>query len=67
MENASKLYKIKYSDFYNDNDNLIISDTVRERTGIMLSELQIFSIRGACTVPVAKVKYKKRRMRDRKA
>jgi hypothetical protein len=57
-QNAIKLYKLKYSNFYTKDDTLIDMDTVCEVTGINFSVLQIYTIRGACSA--AKIKYKKR-------
>jgi hypothetical protein len=56
--NAAKLYQLKYSNFYMRDDTLVDTDTVRELTGINFSILQIYNIRGACSV--ARIKYKKR-------
>jgi hypothetical protein len=47
---ATKLYRIKYSDFYDRDDILIEAETIRETTGIDFTLLQIFAIRGACSV-----------------
>jgi hypothetical protein len=57
-QHATKLYRLKYSDFYDRDDNLIEVEIIRETTGINFSALQIFAIRGACSV--ARIKYKKR-------
>jgi hypothetical protein len=57
-QNAVKLYKLKYSDFYARDDSLIDIDTVREATGINFTVLHVYTIRGACSA--AKIKYKKR-------
>jgi hypothetical protein len=57
-ENAARLYQLKYSHFYTRDDTLVDTDTVRELTGINFSILQIYNIRGACSV--ARIKYKKR-------
>jgi hypothetical protein len=56
--NATKLYKLKYCDFYAGDDSLIDTDTVREVTGINFTILQIYTLRGACST--AKIKYRKR-------
>jgi hypothetical protein len=57
-QHATKLYRLKYSDFYDRDDNLIEVEIIRETTGINFTVLQIFAIRGACSV--ARIKYKKR-------
>jgi hypothetical protein len=57
-QHATKLYRLKYSDFYDRDDILIEAETIRETTGIDFTLLQIFAIRGACLV--ARIKYKKK-------
>jgi hypothetical protein len=59
-QNAARLYKLRYNDFYDNEDKLIPVDTINENTGLQLSLLHIFRIRGACTV--AKTKFKKKRV-----
>ncbi len=59
-QNAARLYKLIYNDFYDDEDNLIPVDIINENMGLHLSLLHIFRIRGACTV--AKTKFKKKRV-----
>jgi hypothetical protein len=56
--NVHKLYNVKYNNFYDNQDNLIGINEVRETTGIMLTELQVFRFRGVCTT--AKTRYKQK-------
>jgi hypothetical protein len=63
-ENSYKLYKLKYSNFYNNQGNLIGIDEIRETTGIRLTELQIYRCRGVCTT--AKIRYKKKTTEQQK-
>jgi hypothetical protein len=56
--NAYKLYNVKYSNFYDIQDNLINLNEVRETTGLMLTEVQVFRFRGICTT--AKTKFKQK-------
>jgi hypothetical protein len=57
-ENSYNLYKLKYSNFYDDQGNIIGIDEVRDTTGVMLTELQVYRCRGVCTT--AKIRYKKK-------
>jgi hypothetical protein len=59
--NAEKLFRLKYSDFYNPDGVLIDNVSIREATGINFTELQIFQIRGICLT--AKTRYKKNNAR----
>jgi hypothetical protein len=56
--NANLLYKLKYSNIYNDEGHPLARDQIRENTGLELTVLQYFEIRNACNV--AKIKYQKR-------
>ncbi len=56
--NAYALYKLKYCNFYDEHDNMIPEDIIRITTGINFTDLQIFMLRGACSV--ARVKYRKK-------
>jgi hypothetical protein len=49
-ENSAKLYKLRYSNFYNNQGNIIESDEIREITGLLLTELQIYMCRGKCKI-----------------
>jgi hypothetical protein len=64
VENSFKLYKLKYSNFYNNQGHIIGSDVVREATGLMLTELQIYMCRGVCTT--ANVRYRKKKLDQQK-
>jgi hypothetical protein len=46
--NAHKLYKLKYSNFYTENNTLVPANEVLDSTSIQFSELIIQTIRGAC-------------------
>jgi hypothetical protein len=63
-ENSYNLYKLKYSNFYDNQGNIIGIDEIRETTGVMLTELQIFRCRGVCTT--AKIRYKKKAIEQQK-
>jgi hypothetical protein len=63
-ENSYNLYKLKYSNFYDNQGNIIEIGEVRETTGLMLTELQIFRCRGVCTT--AKIRYKKKVIEQQK-
>jgi hypothetical protein len=56
--NASKLYKLKYCNLYAENGTVIQSDQVREITGLNLTEVQLFQLRGMCIT--ARTRYKKK-------
>ncbi len=58
-QHAARLYRLRYNDFYDDEDNLIPVDIINLNTGLNLSLLHIFRFRGACAV--AKTKFKKKR------
>jgi hypothetical protein len=58
-ENATRLYRMKYCNFYDNNDNLFTIEEVRANTMINFSVQQIVMMRGVCSV--AKIKYKKKR------
>jgi hypothetical protein len=58
-ENSFKLYKLRYSNFYNNQGNIIGFDEVRETTGLLLTELQICRCRGVCST--ANVRYRKKK------
>jgi hypothetical protein len=58
LNNSYKLYKVKYNNFYDNQDNIVSIEEVRESTGLHLTELQIFRFRGVCTT--AKLRYKKK-------
>jgi hypothetical protein len=58
IENASKLYKLKYNDFYTDEGELITREQIRESIGLELTVLQYFEMRNACNI--AKIKYQKK-------
>jgi hypothetical protein len=60
---ASKLYCLKYSDFYTEQDALIPADTVINSTDIPLTVLMIQTLRGVCSV--AKLKYSKKELDER--
>ncbi len=60
---ASKLYSLKYSDFYTENDAMIPAATIVESTGIPLTVLMIQTLWGVCTV--AKTKYSKKELEQR--
>jgi hypothetical protein len=60
---ASNLYKLRYSDFYTDNDVIIPAETVVANTGVPLTVMMIQTLRGVCTV--AKRKYSKRELDQR--
>jgi hypothetical protein len=55
--NAAKLFRLKYGDFYTDDGDVIDNDAVREATGINFTVLQLFRIRKVCVT--AKTHYKK--------
>jgi hypothetical protein len=59
-ENSSKLYKLRYDNFYDNHGNLIGLNEIRESTGLALSELQIYRCRGICST--AKIKYCKKEL-----
>jgi hypothetical protein len=42
IANASKLYKLKYSNFYTEEGELITREQIREATGLELTVLQYF-------------------------
>jgi hypothetical protein len=63
-ENSAKLYKLRYSNFYNNQGNIIESDEIREITGLLLTELQIYMCRGICTT--ANVRYRKKKLEQQK-
>jgi hypothetical protein len=56
--NASKLYKLKYNNFYSRDGEPLIMEQVRNVTGLELTVLQYFEIRNACNI--AKIKYQKK-------
>ncbi len=56
--NASKLYKLKSSNFYTQEGEPITLEQVRNVTGLELTVLQYFEIRNACNI--AKIKYQKK-------
>jgi hypothetical protein len=60
---ASKLYCLRYSDLYMEDDVMIPADTVINNTGIPLTVLMIQTLRGVCNV--AKIKYSKRELGER--
>jgi hypothetical protein len=62
--NASKLYNLKYSNLYAEDGTVIQSDVVREITGLNLTEVQLFRLRGICIT--ARTRLKKRRNRTTK-
>jgi hypothetical protein len=62
-QNASKLYRLGYSDIYDLNVAPLPGDQISENTGLQLSMLQIFRLRSACMV--AKTKYKKKGKKNR--
>jgi hypothetical protein len=64
FENSCNLYKLKYSNFYDNQGNIIDIEEVRETMGVMLTELQIFRCRGVCTT--AKIRYKKKAIEQQK-
>ncbi len=55
--NAAKLFRLKYCDFYTDDGDVIDNDAVREITGINFTVLKLFRIRNVCVT--AKTRYKK--------
>jgi hypothetical protein len=57
-ENSNKLNKLRYSNFYDNQGNLIGFNEIRESTGLLLTELQIYICRGICST--AKIKYNKK-------
>jgi hypothetical protein len=63
--NAYKLYNIKYSNFYDAHDNVININEILETTGLMLTELQIFRFRGACST--AKTRFKQKEVDSQKS
>jgi hypothetical protein len=56
--NASKLCKLKYSNFYTEEGVQITREQIRESTGLELTVLQYFEMRNACNI--AKIKYQKK-------
>jgi hypothetical protein len=58
--NASKLYKLKYSNFYTEGGDLITKEQIRDTTGLELTVLQYFEMRNACNI--AKIKYQKKEL-----
>jgi hypothetical protein len=60
---ASKLYCLRYSDFYTEHDVMIPAGTVINNTGVPLTVLMIQTLRGVCNV--AKVKYSKKELDER--
>ncbi len=60
IENSSKLYKLKYDNFYDNQGNLIGLNEIRESTGLPLTELHIYRCRGICST--AKIKYSKKEL-----
>jgi hypothetical protein len=56
--NANKLYTLKYSSFYDEQGTMIQFEVVRENTGLDLTELQLFRLRGICMT--AKTRFKKK-------
>ncbi len=63
-QNAARLYRLRYNDFYDHNDTLIPEELIYESTGLQLSMLHIFRIRGACMV--AKTKFNKKEVKNKK-
>jgi hypothetical protein len=59
-ENSYKLYKLRYSNFYSNQGNLIGFNEIRENTGLLLTELQIYRCRGGCST--AKIRYSKKKL-----
>jgi hypothetical protein len=60
IENSSKLYKLRYNNFYDNQGNIIGFNEIRESTGLLLTELQIYRCRGICST--AKIKYSKKKI-----
>jgi hypothetical protein len=55
--NAAKLFRLKYCDFYTLDGDIIENDVVRVTTGINFTILQLFRIRSVCAT--ARTQYKK--------
>jgi hypothetical protein len=60
---ANNLYKLRYSDFYTENDAIIPAETVIVSIGVPLTVMMIQTLRGVCSV--AKIKYSKKEIDQR--
>jgi hypothetical protein len=57
-EFSTKLYQLKYIDFFDEDDNFLNVQQIRERTGINFTPLHVFHLRNACWV--ARTRYNKK-------
>jgi hypothetical protein len=57
IDNAHKLYSLKYSHFYDNDGNVVTREQLRDNLGLDLTALPYFVLRNACIV--AKTRYKK--------
>jgi hypothetical protein len=57
--NASKLYNLKYSNLYDEDGTVIQSEVVHENTGLNLTEVQLFRLRGIFMTAITRYKKKK--------
>ncbi len=62
---ASKLYQLRYGDLFDEENNFLSRDRIRDRTNIDFTPLQIFQLRNACWV--ARTKYAKREPIEQKS
>jgi hypothetical protein len=60
LDNAHKLYSLKYSHFYDNDGNMETREQLRDNLGLDLTVLQYFVLRNACIV--AKIRYKKNKV-----
>jgi hypothetical protein len=49
VSNASKLFRFRYDDFYDNHGNQLTAEHVNENLGINLRMLKLFQIRRACS------------------
>jgi hypothetical protein len=55
---ASKLYKLRYYEFYTEEGGTITREQIRDTVGIDLTVLQYFEMRNACNI--AKIRFRKK-------
>ncbi len=55
---SNKLYQLRYGDLFDDENNFLTLEQLRDRTGIEFNPLQVFHLRNACWV--ARTRYTKR-------